>query len=274
MPELPEVETITQTLKYGIKGSPSIIGRAITGVELFWERTLATPSPAELFARLPGQTVIDVGRRAKFLILQLSEDYLILHLRMSGDIFVEPEEKPMRPHDRLVLHLDQGLRFSFNDTRKFGRAWLVSDPLEVTAGLGPEPLDPSLTPEIFHQMLHDRRRQLKPLLLDQTFLAGLGNIYSDEALHLARLHPLATSDTLNIDDASRLLEAIRTVLALGIKEGGATIDWVYRGGGFQEHFRAYGRTGEACPNCGSPIVRIVVGQRSTHICPVCQWLER
>lgn len=274
MPELPEVETIAQGLKYGTADAPSIIGRTITRVDLLWDGTLAVPTPAEAIERMPGQVVVDTGRRAKFLLIRLSRDYLVLHLRMSGDIYVEPEEKPARPHDRLVVYFDQGLKLAFNDTRKFGRAWLLADPAALTAGLGPEPFDPALTPEVFHQMLHARRRLLKPLLLDQTFLAGIGNIYSDEALHLARLHPLALSDRLNKDDATRLLEAIRTVLALGIKEGGATIDWVYRGGGFQNHLRVYGRTGQACPVCNSPIVRIVVGQRSTHICPVCQGQEK
>lgn len=273
MPELPEVETIAQKLRYGNPDSPSILGHNITGVELFWDRTLASPTIPEFFARLPGQGVMGTGRRAKFLIIRLSVDHLVMHLRMSGDIYVEPEHHPMRAHDRLILHLDGGLKISFNDTRKFGRVWLMSDPSSLFAGLGPEPLDNALTPEIFHKLLKARRRQLKPLLLDQTFLAGVGNIYSDEALHLARLHPLALSDTLNMDDAARLLESIRQVLALGIKEGGATIDWVYRGGGFQNHFRVYGRGGKICPACGSQIERIIVGQRSTHYCPVCQGQE-
>lgn len=274
MPELPEVETIAQALRYGTKDAPSILGRTITGAELLWERTLAAPPAAEWFDRLTGQAFVNTSRRGKFLLLQLTRGYLILHLRMSGDIFVEPESQPVRPHDRLVLHLDQQLRFSFNDQRKFGRAWLAADPSDVTGGLGPEPLEPALTPAIFHQMLQQRRRQLKPLLLDQSFLAGLGNIYSDEALHLARLHPLRLADTLSPDDAARLLAAIRTVLAMGIQEGGATIDWVYRGGGYQNHFRAYGRTGQPCPACGSTIVHLLVGQRSTHVCPSCQPLER
>ncbi len=140
----------------------------------------------------------------------------------------------------------------------------------MVSKLGPEPLDLSLTPDDFFNRLQLRSRQLKPLLLDQTFIAGLGNIYTDEALHLARLHPLRGSDTLTYQEAERLLAAIRTVLTEGIRTEGASIDWVYRGGGFQNNFRVYGRAGEPCPVCGTPIERIIVGQRGTHFCPVCQ----
>jgi formamidopyrimidine-DNA glycosylase len=162
----------------------------------------------------------------------------------------------------------------FNDTRKFGRVWLLEDPEEVLGLLGPEPLGESLTSSIFYGMLHCRRRQLKPLLLDQTFLAGLGNIYTDEALHHARLHPLALSDRLSIEQADRLLYSIRNVLQEGIRRQGASIDWVYRGGDFQNYFRVYQRTGEPCPECGTAILRLVIGQRGTHFCPDCQPLER
>jgi formamidopyrimidine-DNA glycosylase len=272
MPELPEVETIANGLKTGRLGSASILGKAITGVRLFWERTLASPSPEEFERRIIGQTIQDTGRRGKFLVLKLSQDNLVFHLRMSGDLLVEPQEAPVPPHHRLILDLNHGLRLAFDDTRKFGRAWLVENPQELFAGLGPEPFDPTLTAQEFHGMLQARRRQLKPLLLDQSFLAGIGNIYSDEALHLARLHPLASSQDLTYEQAERLLESIRQVLQKGILTQGASIDWVYRGGEFQNHFRVYGRTGQPCPNCGTPIARMIVGQRSTHYCPNCQTL--
>jgi formamidopyrimidine-DNA glycosylase len=146
------------------------------------------------------------------------------------------------PHDRLLLNLDGDLQLVFNDARKFGRVWLVDEVDQVVGNLGPEPLDEGFTASELFTRLHGTRRQLKPLLLDQTFLAGLGNIYVDEALNLAKLHPLTP----------------------------ANIDWVYRGGDFQNHLRVYQRTGQPCPECGTPIARIIVGQRGTHFCPHCQ----
>jgi formamidopyrimidine-DNA glycosylase len=146
----------------------------------------------------------------------------------------------------------------------------VCDPEEVTSGLGAEPLSEDFTAQVLYESLQTRRRQLKPLLLDQSFLAGLGNIYTDEALHKARLHPLATSDSVNREQAGALWEAIREVLEEGIRRNGTSIDWVYRGGEFQNYLRVYNRAGQPCPVCGTEIVRLVVGQRGTHMCPDCQ----
>jgi formamidopyrimidine-DNA glycosylase len=147
---------------------------------------------------------------------------------------------------------------------------LVDDPAEIFQGLGPEPLSEAFTTDWLFSALHRRRKQLKPLLLDQTFLAGLGNIYADEALFEAKLHPLSSSDSVTEQQAGELWLAIRQVLEEGICSNGASIDWVYRGGDFQNHFRVYGRTGEPCPVCQTPIERITVGQRGTHFCPRCQ----
>ncbi|RPH55898.1 MAG: formamidopyrimidine-DNA glycosylase, partial [Chloroflexi bacterium] len=158
----------------------------------------------------------------------------------------------------------------FNDTRKFGRIWLVDDPDQVIGRLGPEPFDPAFTAQTLYEALRQRRRQVKPLLLDQSFLAGLGNIYTDEALHLSGVHPQRVSDTISVDEAERLFRAVRTVLQLGIEHNGASIDWVYRGGNFQNHFRVYDRAGQPCPVCGTPIQRMTVSQRGTHFCPTCQ----
>jgi formamidopyrimidine-DNA glycosylase len=158
----------------------------------------------------------------------------------------------------------------FNDTRKFGRVWLTEEGETVTGRLGPEPLGSEFTPLWLYTALHRRHRQLKPLLLDQTFLAGLGNIYTDEALHKAKLHPRALSDSVTPKQAGKLHAAIQTILKEAIRRNGASFDWVYRGGEFQNHFRVYGREGLACPVCGTTILRLVVGQRGTHICPNCQ----
>jgi formamidopyrimidine-DNA glycosylase len=209
MPELPEVETIAANLRLGIHDSPALIGKTIAGVHLLWERTLAEPGSAEFVARICGQVIQDIGRRGKFLVMTLSADTLLIHLRMSGDLLVEPTAAPMAAHHRLVLDLDHDIRLAFNDPRKFGRVWLIDDPASVLGRLGPEPLDEVLTPPRFFEMLQVRRRQLKPLLMDQSFLAGLGNIYTDEALHMAHLHPLQNSQTLTPEMAARLLESIR-----------------------------------------------------------------
>lgn len=252
---------------------PAVLGEQIQSAFLAWERTLAEPGVDELYARLPGQSVRDVTRRGKFLQLILDRDVLLFHLRMSGDLIVKSASLPPAAHDRFWLHFRSGRRLAFNDPRKFGRVWLVADPQVVVGGLGPEPLDPALTLADFSNALHARHRQIKPLLLDQSFLAGLGNIYTDEALYRARIHPLRLADSLSEEEIARLLPAIREVLEEGIRRQGASIDWVYRGGDFQNAFRVYQQTGKPCPTCGTPIQRTVIGQRGTHFCPVCQPFE-
>lgn len=279
MPELPEVETIARKLR------PELVGRSIIKADLLWSRTLATPTLTSFKNQIRGQEIQAVGRRAKYFVMDLSDYYLFIHLRMSGDLYIKEESTAPEKHDRLILSLAPGptttypggvddgragTKLVFNDTRKFGRVWLVSDPNEVVAGLGPEPLSENFTAQMLYESLQSRHRQLKPLLLDQSFLAGLGNIYADEALHKARLHPLSRSDAVNWEQAEALWDAIREVLREGIRRNGASIDWVYRGGEFQNFFRVYGRKGQPCPVCGTLIVRLVIGQRSTHICPDCQ----
>lgn len=270
MPELPEVETIARILRLGSPSQPSVVGRHILGANLLWERTLAEPSPEEFNSRLLHQAIETTGRRGKFLQLRLTSDWLLFHLRMSGDLLVRPSGTPAEPHDRLVITLEGEVDLAFNDARKFGRAWLVDEVDRVVGDLGPEPLDGDLSLDDFFARLHATRRQIKPLLLDQKFLAGLGNIYVDEALNLAKLHPLTPANSLTPEQAGCLLEGIRTVLRAGIQRSGASIDWVYRGGDFQNYFRVYQRTGLPCPECGTPIARIIVGQRGTHFCPHCQ----
>ena len=275
MPELPEVETIARKLR------SELVGKRIVKADLLWPRTLATPTPAEFKKQVVGQDVIAVTRRAKYLQIQLADYHLFVHLRMSGDLYIKEADTVSEKHDRLIIDLTpvpspnrrgetKGSKLVFNDTRKFGRVWLVRDPAEVIGGLGPEPLNDEFTAQMLYESLQPRHRQLKPLLLDQSFLAGMGNIYTDEALHMARLHPLALSNSVNREQAGALWEAIRAVLQEGIRRNGASIDWVYRGGEFQNYFRVYDRKGQPCPVCGTQIERIVVGQRGTHFCPNCQ----
>lgn len=264
MPELPEVETIARKL------APELIGKKILDVDLRWSRTLAVPSPHEFKEQIVGQKIMGVMRRAKYFILQLSHSSLLIHLRMSGDLLIKNSTIKPEKHDRLVIKLSGGKSLFFNDTRKFGRIWLTPRPEEVLDKLGPEPLSSDFTPRWLYNALRGRHRQLKPLLLDQTFLAGLGNIYTDEALHIAKLHPLALSDSITVEQAAALRRAVRKVLKEGIRRNGASIDWVYRGGEFQNHFRVYDRAGKPCPVCGTEIKRMTVGQRGTHYCPNCQ----
>lgn len=264
MPELPEVETIARTLR------PALVGKTILSVDLRWRRTLAEPSPLKFRRQIQGQLITAISRRAKFLILELSHSSLLIHLRMSGDLLVVLGGYQPAKHDRLIAWLSEDTSLIFNDPRKFGRVWLVDDPADLFHDLGPEPLSEAFTPERFYSDLHHRKRQLKPLLLDQAFLAGMGNIYTDEALHLAKLHPLSLSNSVTKKQAKSLWQAIREVLEQGILRNGASIDWVYRGGDFQNYFRVYGRTGLPCPVCRTNIERITVSQRGTHFCPHCQ----
>ena len=274
MPELPEVETIARKLR------PHLLGKTIKEADLRWARTLAFPSPRKFKSQIKGQEIKEVTRRAKFFILTLSDFSLLIHLRMSGDLSIKNSKMGAEKHDRLILKLmpvqssvyEDPSHLVFNDTRKFGRVWLVADAEEVLGRLGPEPLSKRFTPGWLYTALHTKHRQLKPLLLDQTFLAGLGNIYTDESLNLAKLNPLAASDSITAQQAEALHAAIRSVLKEGIRRNGASFDWVYRGGEFQNYFRVYDRAGKPCPTCGTNIERIIVGQRSTHFCPNCQTL--
>ncbi len=267
MPELPEVETIARALK------SELVGRTILSADLRWARTLATPSPAQFKKQIVGQEILDVSRRAKYIVIRLKTYNLLVHLRMSGDLVIRAGKIKPEKHDRLLLHLSDHNHLAFNDTRKFGRVWLTDQPEKILGKLGPEPLEKNFTAQWLFENLHKRKRQLKPLLLDQTFLAGLGNIYTDECLHIAQLHPLAASNTVTQKQAAALHKAIRAVLKEGIRRNGASIDWVYRGGDYQNYFRVYDRADQPCPICGTKIQKFTIGQRGTHVCPNCQRLR-
>ncbi len=275
MPELPEVETIARALREGDAGrGPSVIGRTIAQVTVRWPRHIARPAPAEVQRRLPGQVIQNVSRRGKFLVFQLSRDVLLIHLKMSGDLTVVHADAAPDKHAHTIFHFADGWELRFSDTRKFGKVFVAPQAEVVTGQLGPEPLDEAFTAQSLGERLAARKRTLKPLLLDQAFLAGVGNIYADESLHRAGLHPLRRSDTLKPREVRALWLAIRRSLRAGLRHNGASIDRQYRGGGFQNHFRVYGRAGAPCRACGTPIRRIVVGQRSTYFCPRCQPLRR
>lgn len=264
MPELPEVETIARALR------PELVGQKYIYARFFWNKTLVTPSPDEFSAQIRDQVILSVSRRAKYLHITLPDYHLFIHLRMSGDLIIKDSSYLPQKHDRVIFTLSNERQLVFTDTRKFGKIWLTVNPDEVIAKLGPEPFDPAFTPELLHSMLNARHRHIKPLLLDQSFLAGLGNIYTDEALHLSGVHPLKYSDTISYNEAIKLYQSIQTVLQTGIEHNGASIDWVYRGGAFQNYFNVYGREEMPCYTCGTIIQKITVGQRGTHFCPNCQ----
>ncbi|HWS23656.1 MAG TPA: bifunctional DNA-formamidopyrimidine glycosylase/DNA-(apurinic or apyrimidinic site) lyase [Anaerolineales bacterium] len=264
MPELPEVETITNNLR------PIITNRQIIACVVNWDRTIAFPLAQQFQAQIVNQKVQALSRRGKFIQIKLTQDFLLVHLRMSGDLLVHPSSYQVTKHDQVLFYLDDNTILVFHDTRKFGKIWLTEDPAKLLAKLGPEPFSEQLTPQAFHTLLQSKKRQLKPLLLDQSFLAGMGNIYTDEALFGAHLSPLTNSADISLTQAGLLLASIRDVLSEGIKNNGATIDWVYRGGKFQNHFKVYQRTGMPCVKCGTPIKKISLGQRGTHFCPSCQ----
>ena len=279
MPELPEVETIVRKLRNGepverdLPAYPTPVGRVITRAWTDWPRA-AFPSGRAITQHLPGHRIESIGRRGKYIIFTVGQDvtlsYLLIHLKMSGRLDVLQEGAPRDRHVHFVFTLDNGYELRFNDARKFGRVYLVSDPAEVTGRLGPEPLEAAFTLKAFREMIGLKSGALKPLLLDQTFIAGIGNIYADEALWRARLHPMRRAGTLAPDEVAALHQGIRAALTDGLQHEGAAIDWVYPEGNYQDHFRAYGRTGQPCRRCRTAIRRIVVGQRGTHFCPHCQ----
>ena len=269
MPELPEVETIARSLRNG-KAGPGLIGQSIQRVRTTWPRHIEHPSVTSFRKHIRDRIVKDVARRGKYLVFPLDLGTLLIHLRMSGDIRMSPTHSELGPYEHTRFELGNHWDLRFSDARKFGRVGWYRDPGIVLNKLGPEPLDPNFTVEILQERLKTKSRILKTLLLDQTFVAGLGNIYADEALHRASVHPLRRSNTLSMGETEALWRGMRDALYDGLRHNGASIDWVYRGGDFQNHFRVYQRAGESCDVCGTPIQRIVVGQRGTHVCPSCQ----
>jgi formamidopyrimidine-DNA glycosylase len=296
MPELPEVETVARDLQRWVAGAQ------ITDAEVRWERTIRHPQPAEQFvAELRGARIERVGRRAKSVLIHLADGRVMtVALRMTGALIVAAPGTPDDPYARVVFRLADGRELRYRDVRKFGRIGLweggglrrrrgtkprrrVSEagaPYrvgDVFRRHGPEPLAATFSAARLAQQLRGRSARLKTLLLDQSFVAGVGNIYADEALWRARLHPLRAADTLSAAEIARLHRDLRAVLRQGIDNRGASFtDYVGADGepgANAERLMVYRRTGEPCLRCGTRIQRIVVGQRSTHFCPHCQQLS-
>lgn len=251
--------------------------RIVEVSRIAWARTIAEPAPDVFRELLRDRAIRDVDRRAKYVVIRLDrDDALVVHLRMTGRLTVVDAEAEPDQHTHVALRLDNNQQLFFRDTRKFGRIWLLdSAGLQVLYGkLGPEPLDDALTAEEFRTLLRKRKGRLKPLLLDQTLIAGLGNIYVDEALWRAQLHPLQTVGETTDEQIDSLYSAIRHVLATSIERRGTTLadyrDAWGSSGDNQNFLNVYNRKDQPCPRCGTPIERMVVAQRGTHICPRCQ----
>jgi formamidopyrimidine-DNA glycosylase len=267
MPELPEVETIRAQL------APRLEGRELVRVEILDPRLTRPHDLFEVAEELEGDRVVEVGRRGKYLLLRLASGRgLLVHLRMTGSFGFAPSS-----HERAVVELDDGSLLVYRDVRRFG-TWLVLEDAELDPYLaeknGPEPLGPRFTTAWLAAQLARRRAPLKAVLLDQRVVAGLGNIYADEALWRARLSPLRPASSVTAEESRRLQRAIRATLRTGIARQGSTLT-DYRtpegsAGAMQEEFRVYGRDGLPCPRCRTPIAKTRVGGRGTWYCPRCQ----
>ncbi len=269
MPELPEVETIKCDL------APKVSGLTITGLEIRWPRAVRGISPEAMKAGVIGRRVQGLARRGKFLLFRLDNGKsLAVHLRMTGALLWTGDGcRSNGPHIRTIIFLDKGC-IEFRDPRKFGCLWLVDDEAGFLKDLGPEPLEKSFTAKDLGRILRKHAAPVKPVLLDQTVLAGMGNMYVDEALFEARIHPMRTARDLSDEEVERLLRSMRRVLRTGIECGGASISDYVRPDGAKgtshEQFKVAHKRGGACPRCGGLLKYLRVRGRGTVFCPRCQ----
>jgi formamidopyrimidine-DNA glycosylase len=266
MPELPEVETIKNELL------PHVLGRTFKKVDILWDGMVKKPSVAEFRARLIGRKITALSRRGKYLFFRLSGGgVLVMHMKMTGSLLVDPADTRFT---RAVLKLDNGVAVHFWDPRKFGKMWLEKDTGPVINQLGPEPLDAGFTTARLAEILRGRDTPVKPVLIDQAKIAGIGNMYADEALFEAKIHPLTPARSLSGAQIKRLHTAIISVLLKALDKKGASVRNYIRpdgspGAAHDEFSVAHG-VGKTCPRCGTPIQRIVVRGRGTYLCPRCQ----
>lgn len=273
MPELPEVETVCRTL------NELIAGKRIDRVSVKLPRIIQRPADPDLFeVQLAGRTFQSVERRGKFIRLVLDGLVLVSHLRMEGRYGLFKQEEQMEPHTHVIFHFTDGTELRYKDVRQFGTMHLFAPGEELASAplnkLGIEPLDEWFTLEAFRKAIGKRSTKIKPLLLNQEVIVGLGNIYVDEALHEAGIHPETEANLLKPQELERLHAAIVRTLSAAVEAGGSSIKSYVNGQGemgmFQHRLRAYGRTGEPCDRCGTLIEKSVVGGRGTHVCPTCQ----
>lgn len=273
MPELPEVESVRTGLEGLIKGA------TIKKVDVYWGRIVSEPDDTERFKlELQGQTLESISRRGKFLLFHFTKSVMISHLRMEGKYTVVSDHAPLTKHTHVVFHLEDGRELRYLDVRKFGRMALVEKGTEMThpslLKLGPEPTASTFAIEKFHEELKKRSKAIKGVLLDQGIVAGIGNIYADEVLHEAGIHPTCPANQLNEEQRIVLHQAILDVMDRAVTAGGTTIrsykNAFGQEGTYQQSLLVYGRVGENCQACGHAIEKIKVAQRGTHFCPICQ----
>jgi formamidopyrimidine-DNA glycosylase len=273
VPELPEVETVKNTLVVKVKG------RRITGVEVYLPRLIKFPAPTEFMTRVVNKEILDITRRGKYLLFHLADNYyLVIHLRMTGRLLYLPATTRLEKHTHIVFQLDNQYQLRFHDQRTFGTLYLVQPEefgrIKGLVKLGPEPLAGQFTPQYLQKTLAGRRTSIKSALLNQEIVAGLGNIYVDEALFNACLHPARQASSLTAAEIERLHRGIREVLQAGIKYRGTTIrnyvDGEGQAGDFQAKLAVYGQQGEPCKKCGTPLEKLRISGRSSVYCPRCQ----
>ena len=272
MPELPEVETVVRFIR------PHLVGKTIQEVlpQNNYNKVLATHAPGRFNKSVAGQSIIDVTRRGKYIVLNLDSGFLLIHLRMTGRLLLKLSEDDKQKHLTAIINFTDKSSLYFKDYRKFGRLYYYDSMDYINNKLGVEPLSKDFTGDWLYKNLHKNKRQLKPLLLDQGFIAGLGNIYVDEALWFAKLHPQQISSSVSRKKSDLLHHAIQRLLQTAIDNQGTTIINFYFGegekGNFREQLQVFGRQDKNCPRCESKIIKIRVAQRGTHICPRCQKL--
>ncbi|HEY4601096.1 MAG TPA: DNA-formamidopyrimidine glycosylase [Cerasibacillus sp.] len=273
MPELPEVETIKNTLKR------FVINKTIEKVSVYWPNIIKLPDDIEQFKfLLQKQMINDVHRKGKFLLFELDDYILVSHLRMEGKYHVFQKTEPIKKHTHVVFSFTNGQELRYNDVRKFGTMHLIPKGQEFKRKplnqLGPDPFDEQFTFAYFYEKLQKTSRFIKAALLDQTIVAGLGNIYVDETLFKARVHPMKRAHQLTADEIKRIQQAAIAVLKEAIKLGGTTVRSYVNSQGdmgmFQQRLFVYGKEGQACHTCGTEIEKMKVAGRGTHICPICQ----
>lgn len=273
MPELPEVETVKRSLE------PYLVGKKITGVDIYYGGIVKEPEPAVFRSLIQDKEIKSLGRRGKYLLLNLSEDLtLVIHLRMTGRLTVTDRAQPVDKHTHLIFRLSGEKELRFTDVRKFGLVYLVPTGCWSSIGglftLGTEPLEEEFTLACLHEKIQRKKTKLKSFLLDQREIAGIGNIYADEILFEAGLHPERPLETLSAEEIERLFFAIRSRLRAGVESRGTSfrdyVDGTGAKGNFQNELKVYGRGGEPCEKCGTQLVRSVVAGRGTVFCPRCQ----
>jgi formamidopyrimidine-DNA glycosylase len=267
LPELPEVETIRTELE------PAIVGRTIKHVNVLDDHAIKEPGAADFIKRLTGKRIESIHRRGKYLLMQLKGDgTLAVHLKMSGALLFDMPESTR--YVRVVFDFDDGSHLILTDKRRFARTWLANNEAEATPILGPEPLVRDFTYDVFLSRLKGRKAPIKAVLLDQKVIAGVGNMYADEALYSAKIHPLRTPDSLSSAESRRLYKSIIDVLRTAIGNKGASIESYVRPHGdlgtAHYEFRVAHQRGKTCPVCGTAVKRIVVRNRGTYFCPKCQ----